>query len=566
MKRPLARPRAGLPGTRDVLVDERSVRVDDVWWSTIAVTAYPREVSVGWLDAVAGALSGGVVSVHVEPMPQAAAADRLRRQMARLESSRRLDASRGRLADPEVEAAAADARELAERVARGEARLFRVGVSVSARAASADDVAEALGRVRTQLAAMLAEAAPATFRALQGWVTTLPLGIDGLGITRTFDTPALAAAFPFAAAGSGSTDGVWWGTTPGGGLLFWDRFAQPNYNAVILARSGAGKSYLAKLQALRSLYAGVEVAVLDPEGEYARMAAAVGGSFVDLGRGEVALNPLTLAGESDAFARRLLFLHGLIEVLIGGLDATEHAALDDALVAAYSAVGITGEPRTWQRPAPTLRDVADQLAADDAPGPSLARRLSPWTTGAASKWLCGRGGGELLDGRFVVVGLAGVEATARPGVMAVVLDALWRRVTSGEHRRRELVVDEAWQLLGEAAGAEFCQRLARTARKHWCGLTVVSQDAADVLSSDASRAVVTNAATQVLLAQAPQGVEALAQSFSLSAGERSYLLSAQPGEGVLSGGGERIAFRAQASPVEHALVTTDPAELEAQRS
>jgi type IV secretory pathway VirB4 component len=145
----------------------------------------------------------------------------------------------------------------------------------------------------------------------------------------------------------------------------------------------------------------------------------------------------------------------------------------------------------------------------------------------------------------------------------LVLDSLWRRVSDPAGRRRRLVVvDEAWLLMREPEGARFLFRLAKSARKLWCGLTVVTQDAADLLGSELGQAVVANAATQVLLRQAPQTIEALAEAFRLSEGEKAFLLAARQGEGILAGGGERVAFRAVASSAEHRLVTSDPAELE----
>ena len=100
--------------------------------------------------------------------------------------------------------------------------------------------------------------------------------------------------------------------------MLWDRFAQDNHNSVILARSGAGKSYLAKLEALRSLYAGIEVAVVDPEDEYRRLAETVGGAYVHLGAPGVRVNPFDLAPGPDALTRRALFVHTLVAVLLGG--------------------------------------------------------------------------------------------------------------------------------------------------------------------------------------------------------------------------------------------------------
>src|SRR5207248_8822431 len=126
-----------------------------------------------------------------------------------------------------------------------------------------------------------------------------------------------------------------------------------------LARSGSGKSYLAKLEALRSLYAGIEVAVVDPEDEYRRLSEGVGGVHLPLGAPGVHLNPFDLAGEPDALTRRGLFLHSFVSVLVGGEpDPACRAALDRAIIAAYASRGITTDPRTFLRPAPQLGDLA----------------------------------------------------------------------------------------------------------------------------------------------------------------------------------------------------------------
>ena len=118
--------------------------------------------------------------------------------------------------------------------------------------------------------------------------------------------------------------------------------------------------------------------------------------------------------------------------------------------------------------------------------------------------------------------------------MLLVLDAIWPQVTSGQHARRRLVVvDEAWLLMRQADGAAFLYRMAKAARKHWAALAVITQDAEDVLGSQLGRAVVANAATQILLRQAPQAISLVAEAFGLSAGEREFLLAARRGEGLL---------------------------------
>ncbi len=607
-----ARPRAStgavdLLGPHAVAVHSGYLGLGDGVCRTLAITGFPREVGPGWLQPLLEHPGRVDVALHVEPLPTALAADRLRRQLARLESTRRTDRAKGRLVDPAIDAAADDAHDLAARLARGHGKLFRLGLYLTVHAADRQGLDEDCARLRALVASMLLDPVPATFRALAGWVTTLPLATDRLELRRTMDTAALAAAFPFTTAGlstptepastSGSTgsststdsgSGVLYGvSTTGSQLLYWDRFAKDNHNSVILARSGAGKSYLAKLDVLRSLYTGVDVAVIDPEDEYARLAAAVGGTYLPLGAAGIRLNPFDLPPGPDALMRRCLFLHTLIAVLLGApLDAASAAALDRALLDTYRKVGITADPRTHTRPAPLLADLvrtltiagsADNSGADnggaddanagaddrarDAAGRQLALRLTPYVTGSHRALFDGPTS-TAPDGHLVVFSLRHLPDELKTVGTLLTLDAVWRRVTDPTRRRRRLVVvDEAWLLMRDPAGARFLFRMAKSARKHWCALAVVTQDAADLLGTDLGQAVVANAATQILLRQAPQTIDALGGAFALSDGEKAFLLAARQGEGLLAAGTDRIAFHAVASAAEHALITTSPAEL-----
>ncbi|MEV5572705.1 DUF87 domain-containing protein [Spirillospora sp. NPDC052269] len=554
-----------------VEVAPRHLCLDGSVCTTFAVVGYPREVGQGWLQPLLTYPGRLDVSVHVEPVPPLVAADRLRRQLARLESTSRADADHGRLVDFEAEAAAEDAYELASQLARGQGRLFRVGVYLTVHAPTLKLLEAEVGRVRTLAASLLLDAKPATFRTLQGWTSTLPLGTDRLKLRRAFDTAALAASFPFTSPDLNTELGehpVLYGVNAdSASLVMWDRFAQDNHNSVILARSGAGKSFLAKLEALRNLYAGVEVAVIDPEDEYGRLARAVGGAHLRLGAPKVRLNPFDLpAGpraESDALIRRAVFIHTLLAVLLGEtMDGATKAALDRAVMKTYRLAGITADPRTWRRRPPLLGDLAKTLAADPAPhARSLADRLAPFTSGSHKTLFDGHTTTR-PDSHLVAFSLRDLPDELKAVGTLMTLDVIWRRVSDPRNRRpRLIVVDEAWLLMRDAEGAKFLYRMAKAARKHWAGLAVISQDAADLLGSDLGQAVVANAATQILLRQAPQAIDAIADAFALSDGERGLLLSAERGRGLLTAGSQRVAFQVIASDAETRIATTDPAEL-----
>ena len=312
-----------------------------------------------------------------------------------------------------------------------------------------DELLQACAQVRAAAASTLLEVQPATWRQLAGWTTTLPLASDGLRMLRTMDTQALAAAFPLSSpdlpaplpGDPPATGGVLYGINPASaGIVWWDRWTQENHNSIVLARSGAGKSYFVKLEILRNLYQGVQVAVVDPEDEYLRLADAVGGSIVRLGLPGVKINPLDLpVGDRrpDTLTRRALFLHTLISVLLGHQPPpAERAALDRAILAVYRAAGITADPAT----APPAG------AAAARPGRHATRRRRPGRRDAGRPARA-VGAGQLRRpvrrthhpapvGHLVVWSLRHLPDELRTVGTLLALDSIWRTVDAPDNAPR----------------------------------------------------------------------------------------------------------------------------------
>ncbi|WP_306358325.1 MULTISPECIES: PrgI family protein [unclassified Nocardia] len=565
---------------QSLTVGARAVEIGSDWVSTLAVTGYPREVAGGWLAPLLAHPGRVDLSLHIDPIDPVTAANRLRRQQARLESSRGHNATYGLLPDPQLDVAAEDAADLSARVARGEGRLFRVGLYLSVHASTETELAEEVSAVRALAASLLIDTCHLAYRAVPAWTATLPLGMDPVQVARTFDTDALAAAFPFTSpqlpvgdpVSAHRPEGVLYGRDAASGLVFWDRFAETihNHNMVVLGRSGSGKSYLVKSEVLRSLQRGIEVIVIDPEDEYRPLAEAVCGTYLQLGAPDVRLNPFDLevhlrpdgrrSAPSDALTRRKLFLHTVIRVLLGEQTPAQRAVLDTALTATYLAAEITDDPATWTRPAPTLGMLAEQLhASGSSIGVELAQALAPFVTGGAFAGLIDGETTTRPEGAFVVFSLRELPDELKTLGTLLALDVTWRRVSNPAIRQpRLVVVDEAWWMLRQEAGGEFLFRAAKSFRKHWAGLTVATQDCADVLATELGKAIVANAATQVLLRQAPQAIDEVAAAFGLSDGERGFLLAADRGQGLLAVGTDRAVFASVASDFEDALITTSP--------
>jgi type IV secretory pathway VirB4 component len=567
-----------VPAPAALQITPTHVRVGDDYAATYAVCGYPAEVGPAWLVPLLSYPGRVTVAVHTEPVPAQIAAPMLTKQRARLESTRRIDAERGKLSDPMVEAAASDAADLAERVARGASKLHHGAVYVTVHGRSLDELHATAAGVRSAAASMLLDLQSVTFRHHLGYTSTLPLGVDKLGMRRIFDTESLAAAFPFASGDlaapapgqHASAEAVLYGlNTTSHGVVMWNRWAQDNHNSVVLARSGAGKSYFIKLEVLRSLYQQVEVAVIDPEDEYTPLAEHVGGTVIQLGAPGVRLNPLDLHAdptELTAFRDHQMAVHTIIQVMLGssGREAAfsdqEKAALDRAIVATYSAYGITHDPDTWSRPAPLLRDLAATLAEDGDPAAQqMAVRLAPWVSGTFCDLFDGPTSTR-PEGRLMVWSLRHLPDELRTIGTLLTLNHIWSRIdttaATNQRIKRLVVVDEAWLLMRDGEGAKFLAKMAKKARKRNAGLTVATQDASDVLGTDLGLTVVSNAATQILMRQSTQAIDAVTDAFGLTGGEARLLLSVGRGEGLLVAGRARVPFRSQASSKEHQLAVT----------
>ena len=153
-----------------------------------------------------------------------------------------------------------------------------------------------------------------------------------------------------------------------------------------------------------------------------------------------------------------------------------------------------------------------------------------------------------------------MEDELRPIAMFIILDYIWTKIKK-DLKKRILIVDEAWYMMKYPDSAVFLYGIAKRARKYFLGLTTVTQDIEDFLTSDYGKAIVSNSSIQILLKQSPASVDKIAEVFYLSQGEKHLLLAADVGEGLFFAGPAHVAIRVIASPDEYKLVTSKPEEV-----
>jgi hypothetical protein len=616
---------ADLLAPAGISLTRNEVRLDDTCCRTLAVVGYPRHVYAGWLERLIDLDEPFDVVLHLHPQSTAAMIRQLSHRLVQLHSSRLLNEERSRIGHAELGVAYRDVEQMREKLQRGDERVFaaslylHVRAPVAARGPARQPLEERVARVEQELANQQLVARPATFEQDLALLSCLPEGRDRLMRTRLLDTSSLATAFPFLSNSLSMPGGILYGMAANGSPVFIDVFSPllENANKVIFAKSGAGKSYGCKIEALRSLLRGVDVYVIDPEAEYGALAAAVGGQTVRLAAGaEQHLNPfdlpaslserlqtfpqatqpapaavLTEGGKGDkgeAIAERHLpnreagdlladkvqSLHALLDLMLAdrgptgtaGLSQREKGLLDRALYEVYRRAGISSDPATHMRPAPLLRDLYDVLVggacgADDT---HLAERLHRYVHGSLSRLFAEPTNVELTN-RLVVFDVRDMDAELRPLGLFLIADFVWTRVRH-ERRPRLLIIDKAWTLMQYQEGGRFLAGLARRARKYYLGLVTITQDAQDFLSSEHGRTVLANSSVQLLMKQDSSTIEAVTKAFRLSTGERQYLLGCHKGEGLLFARGGHVALQIGASPFEHELATTDPRELAARQA
>ncbi len=565
-----AAPGAHLPAAVEERRDELSL--DGELTRVLALTGYPRQVAAGWLAPLVDGGEPLDLSLHLEPVDSGDAVRSLTQRLAELESSRRLDDRGGRLPSARRAVARADVERLREGLARGDERLLRAALYLRLRGRDRSRLRRSEAAVEAAVSGLLAEARPQLYEMWPGLLSCLPAAEDHLGRRRTLDGASLATMIPFASGELPRSPG---GLLAGrslqdGSLVVLDPFdpARENANRVVVATSGAGKSYACKVEALRALLLGIEYYVVDPEGEYSALCEAVGGERLRLaGDSPHRINPFDLpprggAAREGALGRRVLALLGLLGLMLAEpgarLGHAERGVLDGALYECYRRRGITDDPATHGRPAPLLRELRAVLEESGDPH-GLASRLGRYAAGSLGR-LFSEPTSAAPRSPFVVFDVEGLDEELRPVATYLIADRLWGEVRA-EARPRVLLVDEAWSLMRHAEGARFVARIARQARKRWLGLTTVTQEVSDFLGSAEGRTVLAQSATRLLLRQESSGAALLEESLGLSPRERSFLLSCRKGEGLLLAQGRRVPLRIEASPEEHALATTDPAEL-----
>lgn len=550
-------------------VDFSYLRINQLLYKSFFVSAYPRYIEPNWLEPLIDFDHSLNIAMHIYPTNSKTVLDDLKRKIAEMEATIQTDLERGHVVNPAVQVALDDAQDLQEQLVKGAERFFRLGLYITVPAPSKEELNNISKLVESTLGSLSITARETSLQMEDTFISTIPVGLDLLDLNHNMDTTSLATTFPFTTSELTSNEGIMYGINEhNDSLIVFDRFSLENANSVVFAKSGSGKSYFVKLETIRSMMFGTQVIVIDPEREYLKLAEAVGGSYINFASDSpVKINPFDLSalakeGENE-LGEKILTLTGFLKLVLGQLNASQSAILDRAITSTYRLKGITSDPRTQNLPAPLMEDLYKVLVGMEEPNAQeLAFRLERFIKGSLAG-IFSAPTNIHINNQLTVFSVRDLPEELRPLAMYLIIDYIWTSVRR-DFRKRLLVVDEAWYMMKNPDSASFLTELAKRARKYYLGLTTITTDVEDFLAGDHGKEIISNSSIQVLFKQSPASIDKIGELFYLSEGEKRLLLSAGIGQGLFFAGPAHVAIRVVASPLEHQLITTNPAEVSTQ--
>ncbi len=543
------------------------LRLGEKFVRTIFVINYPRYISVGWFAPIINLNSTIDISMFFYPISSPIVLKQLKKKVGTLEAQIISDAEKGAARDPLRETALQDIEALRDALTQGTEKFFQFALYVTIYADTKEELDRESDEIENIFGSRLVYSRRSFYQSEQGFNSTMPIGNDELYIAFNMNSSPIASSFPFMSSELTSDNGILYGINRhNNSLILFDRFSLQNANTVVFATSGAGKSYAIKLEVLRSLMMGTDVIIIDPEYEYKHLSDAVGGTYVNISlSSENKINPFDLprsiGGDSraeDVIRSAVITTKGLIRLMLGDLNHQEDSIVDRALLETFAKKDITAEADLTKVEPPIMRDLQDVLEGMEG-GADLALRLRKYTEGTFAG-LLNNPTNVRMDNQLVCFSVRDLEDELRPIAIYTIINYIWNTVRS-EVKRRILVIDEAWWMMQHEDSAKFIYALVKRCRKYYLGVTTITQDVNDFLTSPYGQAIVTNSSLQLLLKQSPAAMALVQKTFNLTEGEKYLLLECGVGEGIFFAGSKHAAIKIVASYTEDQLITTDPKQL-----
>lgn len=558
-------------------------------------------------------------SVFINPIPESRSQNELNRVINELETERIVAADKGNInRQSNLTQKRAETEQLRDEIAAGFNKLYEASIVCTLFAYNLEDLEKYTKLLSAEMSKSLVGVKSAWGMQEDAFKSNLPLMDDKIKKVHTFDRRSMGTVFPFTTSEIGHPTGVPLGFNKQTGVpILFDNFhnSLTNYNMVIFAKSGAGKSVTMKTLISRSsVLMGVENLALDAEGEYRIVAESLGGINVVLSpNSKTIINVFDIETElvKDEITgkeRPILNVENKVEDVTQALltmakgstrspevNELTKQIIAEAVAEEYMSAGINSNPESLyigneggnllrrdnvigrtKKPMPTIGSWykrIQQKAKDNENQDYkfhysyLIKVMKQYIReyDGQMAYFDGQSTFELLDGSpFINLDISQLEERfARPLAQQILLSWIWEKYVKKNSedrtkaRKKRVIVDEAWMLLPYPEAVDFLNTMARRARKRNVSLAIISQRFQDFYEKPEVQAVLTSSDTKLLLAQDKSEIEYLKEVFKLSQGEASFLVTCGKGEGLLKVGGDTAILQITPTAREFKFVETN---------
>ena len=555
-------------------------------------------------------------SIYITPISEARSQNELNKVINELETERIVAADRGNInRESTLTQKRFEAEQLRDEIAAGFNKMYEASIVATLFAYNLNNLEAMTKLLATEMSKSLVGIKSAWAIQEEAFQSNLPLMQDKIKRTHSFDSRSMGTVFPFTTSEVGHPTGVPLGFNKQTGTpILFDNFhpSLTNYNMVIFAKSGAGKSVTMKTLISRSsVLMGIESLALDAEGEYSIVAESLGGINVVLSpSSNTIINLFDIEAEvvKDAITgreRKVINVENKVEDVTqalvtmakGSTRSDEVNELTKQVIAEtvaeeYASLGITNDPASIYETGNEFQS-GDKLYKDKKDMPTIGswyKRLQHKASqnknpdyqfhysyllkvmkqyireyNGQMAYFDGQSTFELLDGApFINLDISQLEERfARPLAQQILLSWIWEKYVkkNSEDRtkakKKRVLVDEAWMLLPYPEAVDFLNTMARRARKRNVSLAIVSQRFQDFYEKPEAQAVLTSSDTKLFLAQDKSEIEYLKKVFKLSNGEANFLTTCLKGEGLLKVGADTAILEITPTAKEFEFVETN---------
>ena len=589
-----------LPSAIDV-TNKEYLYVDGTYINSLVITGYPNKVKANWLSSIINFGEGVDLSIHIKKLDKSKVITDLTYNIGAASVNEK-EAGENRRDIDEIRSAKQDARYMREEIAINNQELYNIFILIKISADNTEKLSRRTREVQAKLGAMDMLSKSCDFRQLQALQAFLPLcylpkELFKLGAQNIL-TKGLASMYPFSSYELSDPDGVLMGINEQNeSMIMIDIFnanIYKNANMVVLGTSGAGKTFLMQMLALRLRQHDIPVSIIAPlkAHEFKRACGAVNGQYIKIApQSKDCINVLDLRLSSlskgidnsneSLLASKIPKLMIFFRLLYKEISDEEVQYLEDKIILCYEEKGITFDNESIYKThdnhskmirltrelkeMPILEDLYNLLCKDDK-----TKRLALLLKRLVSGSLKSFNGHTSIDvnNKYVVIDIGDLTPELLPLGMYIAIEMLWDKIKEDRTKKKAILIDEAWKLIGtdgNAQTAEFILEIFKTIRGYGGSAIAGTQDISDFFALDNGkygRGIISNSNIKCLLQVEEHEAISLKDILKLSEGEMLKVISFERGHGLFYAGSNHVAINFKASDMMTRLITTDRAELE----